>query len=270
MRSLLGAAEVLPKRTVRTTDLDDLPPPVRRYLRHVLETGQPYAHTVRLTQHGSFRDGGAADPWYDFTATQHVTTRPPGFVWDASIDMIPGVPVRVLDAYHDGRGTLHARLGGVLTVANPEPGPALTEGELMRYLAETPLYPTALLPGSGVTWTPIDDRSARATITDRGTTAALTFHFNEQNEIERVVGRRAYTTADGPVERRPWKGYWRNYQPRNGLRIPLDGEVAWIHPEGEVSYWRGHLDSIEHRTTTNPRSPTSVSLNWSPLLAAPS
>lgn len=231
---------------VRMSDLTDMPPPVQRYLRRVLRDGQPYVTAVRLEQRGTFRSD-ATGPWRPFTASQHVTVRPPGFVWDASIEMGPLVPVRVLDAYHDGRGILQARLGGAVPVMDAEPSPALDEGELLRYLAEAPLYPTALLPAMGVTWTPIDDRSARATLTDQGTTATLVFHFDEADEVVRVEGKRGFTKTDGTAEERPWRGYWRSYAERAGMRVPTRGEVAWVHPDvGEVSYWRGHVEAIEY------------------------
>lgn len=228
-------------------DLKALPPPIRRYLEHVLPEEPPPVHTVRLWQRGSFRTA-PTHSWRPFTATQHVTLQPPGFVWDASVRMMPWVPVRVIDEFRGGQGALCAKLGGVLTVAEPAPGPALNEAELMRYLAEAPLYPTALLPGRGVEWTPIGDRSARATLTVQDTTASLVFHVNEWDEISRVTGKRAYVQEDGTTEPRPWHGYWRRYTMRNGIRVPLEGEVAWVHPDdGEVAYWRGHIDQIEHQ-----------------------
>ena len=244
---LLAAAKVPSQCIVHASDIEGLPAPVRRYLSHVLRDDQPVVRAVRLTQRGTFRSGGTGSPWNDFTATQHVTIQPPGFVWDASIRMLPGIAVRVLDAYTDGHGMLWARLGGMVPVADPTPGPSLDEGELLRYLAEAPLYPTALLPDAGVTWTAVDDRSARATLEHHGTTASLLFHFNDRNEVERVTGKRPFLKDDGTSERRPWKGTWDNYEHRDGLRVPTDGEVAWIHPEGEASYWRGHIETIEYQ-----------------------
>jgi hypothetical protein len=202
---------------------------------------------VRVEQSGTFRAGGAAAPWRPFRATQHVTTRPPGFVWDAAIEMMPWVPVRVMDAYHDGRGLLRAVLGGVLPVMEAEPGPALDEGELLRYLAEAPLYPTALLPDAGVEWAPVDDTAARATLVHGDTTATLTFHFNERNEVDRVEGKRSYTREDGTLESRSWVGHWRRYRERGGMWVPTEGEVAWVDPEkGETSYWRGQMDRLHY------------------------
>jgi hypothetical protein len=248
VESLWAAAEPSAPSTFETSPHADLPAPIRRYLAHVLRDERPYVQAVRIEQHGTFRSEGTASPWSAFTATQHVTTRPPGFVWDATIDLFPWIPVRVVDAYREGEGLLCAKLGGILTVAHPEPGPDLDEGELMRYLAEAPLYPTALLPGMGVAWTPIDDQSARATLTHRGTTASLVFHVNDRDEVERVTGKRPFLKNDGTSERRPWKGTWHNYEEHHGLCVPTDGEVAWIHPHGEVSYWRGHIDSLDYRT----------------------
>jgi hypothetical protein len=42
-----------------------------------------------------------------------VITRRPGFDWDARVAIMPGVPVRVHDAYIAGRGTLHAAVFGL-------------------------------------------------------------------------------------------------------------------------------------------------------------
>jgi hypothetical protein len=38
----------------------------------------------------------------------------------------------------------------------------MDEGELSRYLAEAPWYPTALLPAAGIEWEPVDDSAARS------------------------------------------------------------------------------------------------------------
>jgi hypothetical protein len=242
--SLLAAAEG-PKLST-SPDLETLPAPIHRYLRHVLPATPPAVRTVHLHQRGSFRTAPTA-AWRPFTAMQHVTLQPPGFVWDASVQMMPWVPVQVIDEFRAGRGALQATLGDILTVANPPQSSALDEAELMRYLAEAPLYPTALLPEGGVEWPPIDERSARATLTTHHTTASLVFHVNAQDEVSHISGERAYMTENGTAERRPWHGYWRRYASRNGLRVPLEGEVAWGYPDGsEAAYWRGRMVHIDH------------------------
>jgi hypothetical protein len=38
---------------------------------------------------------------------------------------------------------------------------------------------------------------------------------------------------------------WR-YDVRDGMRIPLEAEVAWQRPEGPLPYWRGRITGIAY------------------------
>ncbi|NHN61092.1 MULTISPECIES: DUF6544 family protein [Halorussus] len=243
---LLSAADRRSGETFSADDLDGLPDPVRRYFETVLDEGQPSVRSVRLEQRGEFRLGGATGSWKPLAATQHFTVDPPGFVWDAEIELFPLVSTRVVDAYAAGEGSLRATVLGAIPVAEAEPSPALNEGELLRYLAEAVWFPTALLPGRGVTWEAVDDRSARATVTDRGTTASLVFRFDDRNRVERVHAEGRYRAEDDAFV--PWTGYFRDYRERNGMEIPTAAEVEWNLPEGDSSYWRASVTEIDHRT----------------------
>ncbi len=242
---LLANADAETDRVFRRADLEDLPAPVRRYLDGALEEGQPYVRTVRTEQRGAFRPGDATTPWKPLEATQHFTVSPPGFVWDAEIAFAPLVSARVVDAYEGGEGYLRAKLLSTVTVADAEPSPEMNAGELLRYLAEAVWFPTALLPGEGVEWEPIDDRSARATLTHEGTTASLVFHFSDENEVDRVVADRRYRQEDDAYA--PWTGYFGDYRVRNGVLVPTEAEVEWNLPDGDLPYWRARIVEIDHR-----------------------
>jgi hypothetical protein len=49
---------------------------------------------------------------------------------------------------------------------------------------------------------------------------------------------------DPPSVLTPWRGRVWNYDERGGMRMPLDGEVAWLLPEGAKPYWRGRVTEI--------------------------
>jgi hypothetical protein len=72
--------------------------------------------------------------------------------------LLPGLPVRVHDAYVAGEGRLHATLLALITLADLRGTREMAEGELMRFLAEAPWYPTALLPSQGVRWEAAGER----------------------------------------------------------------------------------------------------------------
>ena len=40
------------------------------------------------------------------------------------------------------------------------------------------------------------------------------------------------------------------------MRVPLDGEVTWLLPEGEEPYWRGHITEIVYEFARGSRGTT--------------
>jgi hypothetical protein len=241
LRAAMRAAQLPPAgATYHAREITALPTPVRRYFRAVLKDGQPIISAARFSQTGEFR-AQAEGNWNAFDATQLVTTRPPAFDWDARIQMARGVTVRVHDAYIAGEGVLRAELFGLVPVADERGTPEMAEGELMRYLAEAAWYPTALLPGAGVLWEARDDHSARATLSDGATTVALDFCFGDDCLIQSVCAERR---RRGEGDYAAWQGWFRDYQKRDGMLIPLQAEVAWHEPQGVLPYWRGRISEI--------------------------
>jgi hypothetical protein len=53
--------------------------------------------------------------------------------------------------------------------------------------------------------------------------------------------------VNGEIVPTPWEGRFWNYSERDGMRIPVDGEVAWLLPEGAKPYWRGRITEITHQ-----------------------
>jgi hypothetical protein len=220
--------------------------PVQRFFQRVFENGQPIVAAVCVEHTGTFNMGVAADRWKPFTSTQRVVTRRPGFDWNARIAMAPGIPVLVHDAYVEGEGTLHAAVFGLISVAKVHGRGDVAQGELMRFLAEAAWYPTALLPGQGVIWDAVDDHSARATLKDGDLTLTLLFRFNEEGLIDSVFAESRAQLVAGVVTHAPWQCRFWNYATRGGMRVPMDGEAAWIGPKGLKPYFRGHITQLNY------------------------
>ncbi len=225
-------------------ELAHLPEPVQRYLRIVLTPGQPIISTLSFSHSGTFMLNGASAKWQSFSSTQHVVVNRPGFVWNARIQSVAGSSIYVHDSYIAREGALQASLFGVVDMVNIKGTKEMAEGELLRFLAETPLYPTALLPRHGISWEAIDSRSASATLTDQELRVTMTFKFNEMGVIEQVWARaRAQLTEHGIVYM-PWQGTFWDYQARDGMTVPLQAEVSWMAPGGAKPYYRGRLTAI--------------------------
>lgn len=232
-------------RRVGFEELEDVPGPVRRYFETVLTEGQPVIVSAKLRQEGRIDMGDDKPKWSPFTAEQRVFTRRPGFLWDARVRMMKVLRAHVHDAYVKGDGLLHGSLFGLFTVAE-QSGEAADRGELLRYLAEAPWYPTALLPSQGVEWKAVDARSAEATLRDGETRVSLLFRFDEEHLIESVRAEARGRAVGEEIVPTPWEGHWSGYRERNGMQIPTEGEVAWMLPDGAKSYWKGRITSIEY------------------------
>jgi hypothetical protein len=129
-------------------------------------------------------------------------------------------------------------------VADQRGADDIAEGELMRYFAEAAWYPTVLLPSQGVRWEAVEESSARATLTEGDISLTMLFTFNEHGLIETVRAESRGRMVDSQGVPTPWRCRFWSYEERGGMRVPLDGEAAWLPPEGEKPYFRGRITEI--------------------------
>jgi hypothetical protein len=165
-------------------------------------------------------------------------------VWDAKIAMVPGLTVRVVDSYIAGQGLLRAAVQGVFTMAEQQGEGEIARGEYMRWFAEVPWYPTALLPSQGVRWEAVDDRSANATMVDGPMTVTLLFRFDDAGLMASFRAEARAGLVGGTMVFAPWEGVWSDYRTVEGVRVPFTGEVAWMRPEGRRAYFIGTIKAV--------------------------
>jgi hypothetical protein len=228
-------------------ELTGLPAPVQRYLRAVLTAGQPLVSGVRMTQSGFINLSPTGTRWRPFTAEHQVAARGPGFLWNARVGLVAGLSVRVHDGYLAGTGLLHAVLQGVYDIAREQGGGELARGELMRFLAEAPWYPTALLPSQGVQWAEVDARHADATLADGAVSVTLRFTFGDTGLVEAVRCEARGRRVGRALQMTRWEGRWKDWAIRDGMRVPLAGEVAWLLPGERQTYWSGRVGKLRYR-----------------------
>lgn len=227
-------------------ELEGLPEVVQRYFRAVLQEGQPIITAATIELAGTFNMSASGERWKPFTSRQRVVTRRPGFLWDAQVAMLPGVPVRVVDSYIAGEGRLRAAVLGLFTVAEVHGDGEIARGEFMRFFAEAAWYPTALLPSQGVVWQAVDDASANATIVDGPLTLTLLFRFDDDGLIGSFRAEARGGMVGKEMVMAPWEGQWSDYRKQGAMTIPFTGEVAWMRAEGRKPYFVGTVTSLTH------------------------
>jgi len=227
----------------KVEDEHDLPTPVAKYLDRALRGNMGPIVRVDLAQTGEILLGKR---WFPFQATQRFTTRPPGFVWDARVRLLPLVYATVRDSYLNGSASMRARAGGIVPLVNQSGNPQLAAAALQRYLGEAVWFPTALRPGPALAWTPLDGRRARASLRDGQTTVSLEFRFSEAGDVDEVFAPDRFMELGGRYEPRPWLVRCADHRELSGVRIPTWCEVEWQLPAGPMAYWRGRIADIRY------------------------
>ena len=236
---MLAAAVAAARDPVTEEDLAALPSPVQRWLRASGVVGRPIPTTVRLRQEGELRLGGGG--WIPFTAQEYYSTSPPAFVGRARITMAPGVVIAGKDSYLDGHGELAMRLLGAVPVAR-DSGPVMDEADLLRFLNEIMWFPAAaLLPQ--IAWEPVDDGSARATMSVGGVRGSATFVIDAEGRLADMVADR-FDRDGGSVV--PWSTPVDAYGEFGGVRVPTSGEAVYARAAGDHPYIRIQITDLEY------------------------
>jgi hypothetical protein len=180
----------------------------------------------------------------DFTAVQLSAVDRVAFSWQARFPLLGPLALRVVDDYADGGGKLEVRLFGL--PLQRQRGRETTAGEALRYLAELPFVPHAILHNSELEWRELDQHAVEVATYVAGQRLAVELAFDEDGDIvgsssqdrRREVGKEWRPT--------PWGGRFSRYETLGGVRVPTFAEAYWDLPEGRYVYWRGTVLALEH------------------------
>ena len=171
---------------------------------------------------------GSKQGWVPLDAEEHYTVQPPGFVWEVTIHKGPLPIARGRDTYAGGEGRMVIKAGSLFTVVDDK-GSEMDQGSMMRYLCEMIWFPTAFLDDN-ISFEPIDDESARVTLTDGGKSVSATMYFDEEGKVTDFVAKR-YRTVEGGYDLETWSDPVYECGELAGLKLPLRGGAVWT-PSG--------------------------------------
>ncbi|MEZ4884557.1 MAG: DUF6544 family protein [Chitinophagales bacterium] len=235
VKALFAQSKNISNQTYHKNQIDSLPEPVQRYFNHILKEGQSYISYARIKHDGQFKTDLNKD-WIDITGEQYATTAKPGFIWKGTTAMFVA-----RDMYISDQGRLIATLFSVYNVADAK-GEKYNEGELLRWLGESVLYPTNLLPSNRLQWFPIDSNTAKLTFNYNGLSLFFKFTFNELGEITEMETQRYM----GENNLETWVIKATNYKKMNNVFIPTAFDVLWRLDKGDFSYAKFNITEVEY------------------------
>ncbi len=235
IKELFNQSEDLSNNIFKYDLLDKLPLPVQKYFRYVLKDGQPYISYVRLKHSGKFKTKPKND-WIDIRGEQYFTCGKPGFLWKGKTTIFTAK-----DMYIGTKGKLEVLLLHFLKIVNAS-GDNYNQGELLRWLGESVWFPTNFLPNNNLKWLPIDENTAKLRYSYNNLELFYIVYFNEIGQIIQIETERYY--GDKNIEK--WLGKVSNYKEFGGVKIPTEIEGIWKLQDGDYSYAKFKIDTIEY------------------------
>jgi hypothetical protein len=240
-RDVLGRGSAQATSVVEPQELAKLPVPVQGWLNGVGVVGKPRDRSVRLQQEGGLRTSADGN-FMPAQADQYFNVLEPNFVWRVRVAMFH-VPVYGRDSYIDGKGRMLIKALGLAPIVDAE-GSEIDQGTLLRFLAEMVWYPSAAL-APYIRWEAIDPASARATMTHAGVSGSADFFFDAQGRIERIAALRYMQQDDGAATLQRWVVHPAKWEMRDGVLVPVEGEVTWELKDGDFTYYRWRLGELQ-------------------------
>lgn len=235
VQQLFSQSANISDKTFNYDSLSELPAPVQQYFKHVLKEGEPYISFARITHTGQFKTGFDKG-WVKIEGEQYATTEKPGFIWKGKTSIFV-----VRDMYIGDAGRLVVSLFSIFKVVDAK-GEVYNQGELLRWLGESVLYPTNLLPSERLRWFSIDAHTAKLTFNYLQLSLFFIISFNDVGEIIQMETQRYMD--DKNLE--TWIITLGAYKEINGVVVPTAFEVLWRLKKGDFSYAKFNLQQIEY------------------------
>jgi len=235
VKELFVQSKNISDQVFHKSQLDHLPEPVQRYFNYVLKEGQPYISYVRITHSGLFKTSLKND-WIEIRGEQYATTQKPGFIWKGTTAMFIA-----FDRYISDIGRLTVYILSLIKVVDGK-GKNYNQGELLRWLGESIMYPTNLLPSTQLQWYYVNDTSAKFTYTYKGLSLFFYITFNQLGQIIEMQTKRFMDET----KLETWVIKVSQYQELNQVIIPTAFEVLWRLNKGDFSYAKFNITKVEY------------------------
>lgn len=232
-------------RPLTEADIAPLPAPVRRYIALTGSIGRPVVNEIRMQFEATMYDAPGA-PGMSGPVAQYERFDLPRRLFLMTTRM-RGLPVAVLHDFDRDRATMRVRLAGLFNIVDAG-GPELTRTETVTILNDLCFLAPSRLIDPRLTWTPIDDTRARASLTLGANTVSAELIFNAAGElVDFVSDDRGMRETDGTLRILRWSTPLGTYRDFGGWRLASEGDALWHLPEGPFTYGHMRLTQYEAR-----------------------
>ena len=219
---------------VTEQDLAGLPATVQRYLHAVGVVNRPRVWSFQAHITGRFRLKGQGS-WMPAEVWQYNSAIEVARIFHMRIDFASVVPMVGQDTYVGGKGVMHGKLLGLVTVAHSK-GPETDLSELSTYLNDAVLMAPSMLLLPNISFAPVDDSSFDVTLVDAGMTVTARVLLDDDGRPANFTTSDRYADLPGGLVKAEWTTPIEGWQPDADRFVFTRGHAIWNMPEGPLDY----------------------------------
>lgn len=235
-------------KIISENDLNELPGPVKNWLRNSGAVGKPIINMGKVTQIAEMQMKPGKENWLKATAIQYTTIDNPAFIWTVDVKMNSLLNFQGRDKFEDGKGEMLIKMNSLINVVN-EQGEKMDEGTLQRYLGEMVWFPSMAL-SDYIAWEQMDENTAKATMTYNGTSGSGTFYFNTNGEVTKFSALR-YKGNETDAKRHDWEMNILEYKTFEGIKVPSKMTSTWKLDEADWTWLKLEVTDIKYNKNVN-------------------
>jgi hypothetical protein len=239
-REGLQRTAVLEEEILTAKDLEALPQLVKNYLSYVGVVGKPRVYNFKVKLRAEMRSQG--QKWFRMRAEQHnfLDEYERLFFLQARVK---GMPVAGYHSYQDKQAAMQIKALSIFSLVE-EGGPEMFIAETVTLFNDMCIMAPATLIDQNIRWEVVDDRSVRAYFTNEETTISAILVFNELGQLINFISDDRYDIEKKQKVR--FSTPLSNYKEKNGYTLATYGEAIWHYPEGEFTYGKFKIRSVEY------------------------
>jgi Family of unknown function (DUF6544) len=233
---------------VGEAEVAQLPDAAQRYLRFMGVVGRPRDLWLRAHLRGRFRMR-VGQKFMPCESWQYNSGTEIARLFHMRIDFAGMVPMVGRDSYLRGRGRMHGKLLGLVTVADAH-GPETDMSELTTYLNDAVMMAPSMLLRPEVTWSEVDRDTFAVALTDSGTKVTARVFVDEQGAPRDFSTTDRYADLPGGPVRAEWTTPIDGWTHAGGRSVPTRGSAVWHLSDGPLTYaeFTFGANSIEYPT----------------------
>lgn len=229
MSEIMLASVPLQAGILTETASNQLPEPVRKWLFSTGAVGKTHIYAGWIDQKARIKMKPGQKKWYRAHAVQYTDLNTPAFIWSVDMALYKLLRIKGIDKFNKGKGSMLIKLNGLLPIVN-EQGDKLDQGTIQRYLGEMVWFPTLAI-SPYIKWEQVDEHSARAVMSYKGTTGSGTFYFNEAGDFVKFTAMR-YMENKPNAKQLKWVLTTDEYAVFEGIKVPSKMNASWELDDG--------------------------------------